>query len=161
MLVKYEEEGLDNSLKMLKVYGKEIKLQEGKYDYSITVGKDAKSVKIDAQLIDSENFKFAENNGPTIFLIPDGRNVYPLIVEPINSSVGASGVTYTITVIREGVVDNTTTDTPTGGSQSNNNQNVSTNPTTGVSMFLMAFILIVSLIGSIYLYHKNMEGYNK
>lgn len=164
LLAKYEEEGLDNSLKMLKVYGKEIKLQEGKYDYSITVGKDAKSVKIDAQLIDSENFKFAENNGPTIFLTPNGRNVYPLIVEPINSSVGASGATYTITVIREGIVDNTTSNVPSDGGQSSNNndnQNVSTNPSTGISMFLMAFILIVSLFGSIYLYRKNMEGYNK
>lgn len=165
LLVKYEQEGLDGQLKTLKVHGKEIKLQEGKFDYSITVDKDVKSVKIDAVLVDNENFKFAENNGPTIFLTPDGRNVYPLIVEPVNSSIGAAGVTYTITVIREGVVDNTTSDVPSGGGQSNNNnnnnQNVSTNPSTGISMFLMAFILIVSLFGSVYLYHKNMEGYNK
>lgn len=161
LLVKYEQEGVDNSLKTLKVYGKEIKLQEGKYDYKITVSKDAKSVRIDAVLADSENFKFADNNGPTTFQVPNATNVYPLIIEPKNASIGASGVTYTITVLKEGMVDTDSSNGSSGGNNSNNNQgNVTNNPTTGVSMFIMAFILIVSLIGSIYLYYKNMEAYN-
>lgn len=160
LLVKYEQEGLDNSLSSLKVYGKEVALQKGKYDYKVIVSKDASSVKIAAELVDSENFKFAENNGPTTFQIPNATNVYPLIIEPKSSSLGATGVTYTITVVKEGMVD-------TGNSSSGNNQNtgggnVSANPTTsGISMFIMSFILIVSLIGSLYLYRKNIEGYNK
>ena len=88
------------------------------------------------------------------------------IVEPISSQSGGVSATYYIEVIRE--VGGSTGSTPPdssnddSGSNSSNNSgsNTTTNPSTGgISMFVMAFILMTSLGGSIYLYQKNLEGY--
>ena len=162
--VRYVQEELDNSLASLKVGGQEIGLESGKYDYSVNVGKDINEVKIEATLKDSNNFKFVDGNGPTTLQVTSAINSYALMIEPKDSSSGGKGVTYLITINREGV--SVPVEKPSSSSNnnkpSNNNQgNTTTNPSTGgISMFLMAFILIVSLIGSIYLYKKNLEGYN-
>lgn len=165
LLARYEQKELDNSLSSLKVDGKTVLIESGKYDYTVSIGKDVKSVKIEAVLKDSKNFKFADNNGPTIFQTPKSSNTYPLMIEPKDSSIGAKGVTYTITMLKEGTTsddDKPSTggenDKPSGDSQGN----TTTNPSTGgISMFLMAFILLASLVGSVILYQKNLEGYNK
>lgn len=166
--VRYVQEELDNSLSSLKVGDQLVKLESGKYDYSVNVGKDVTEVKIEAFLKDSNNFKFVDGNGLTTLQIPSAVNSYALMIEPKDSSSGGKGVTYLITINREGL--SIPSEKPSTGSSSNNNGtsnnngnqgNATTNPSTGgISMFLMAFVLIASLIGSIYLYKKNLEGYN-
>ena len=77
-----------------------------------------------------------------------------IIVEPKSSSMGVAHLEYNITVKREGATDKPVT----GGSQSK--PNVDNNPGTGgISAYIMLFILVVSLIGSIILYQKNLESY--
>ena len=161
--VTYVQEELDNSLSSLKIGDEMINLESGKYDYSVKVGKDISSVKIEAVLKDSNNFRFVEGNGPTVLQIPSSSTAYALMIEPIDSTSGGKGVTYMISVTREGVSSTENpSSTPNKPASSNYNGNATTNPTTGgISMFLMAFILIASLIGSMYLYQKNLEGYNK
>lgn len=162
--VRYVQEELDNSLSSLKVGDQLVKLESGKYDYSVNVGKDVNEVKIEAFLKDSNNFKFVDGNGLTTLQIPSAVNSYALMIEPKDSSSGGKSVTYLITINRDGL--SVPAEKPSSGSSnskpSNNNQgNATTNPSTGgISMFLMAFVLIASLIGSIYLYKKNLEGYN-
>lgn len=157
LLVTYVEEGLDNTLSSLTINGKEL-IKDGETDYKYTVGKDVTEFVVAATLKDSENFTFgASSNAPDTFTIKDV--VYVLIeVVPKDSSSGAKGVTYTVEVTREG-------SEASGGNGSskepgNNTGNVNKNPTTSdVPMFLMAFILIASLVGSIVLYRKNLESY--
>lgn len=158
LLVVYEKKELDNSLKTLKVDGKNIQLEDGKYDYIITIGSDVNSVKIEASLKDSTNFKFIDEfDGVQIVQTPSSSTSYPIIIEPSNLQVGAEGVTYTIKFVKEKV--------NTGVNNGDNNQNVGnntdTNPTTGgVSMAVMILILMCSLVGSIVIYQKNIENYN-
>lgn len=156
LLVIYKEDSLNNSLKSLKVDGKNITLEDGKYDYMIKIENNVSSVKIDASLNDSTNFKFADEFGGTqIVQTPSNSTSYPIIIEPSKSSVGAEGVTYTIRLVKDGTSDNTNV----GSGSSNNNQNANTNPSTGgISMYLMFLILIISLIGSIFIYRKNLES---
>lgn len=162
LLAVYKEKELNNSLKTLKVDGKEVSLENGKYDYSVTVGKSVNSVKIEASLNDTTNFKFIDEfNGTQIVQTPSGTTSYPIIIEPSKSSVGAEGVTYIIKLVKES--DNT------GNSGSNNNNNTSSsngnvnkNPSTGgISLFVMFIILFLSLIGSIFIYRKNLSVDNK
>ena len=159
LLAVYKEKELNNSLKILKVDGKEVSLENGKYDYSVTVGKSVNSVKIEASLNDTTNFKFIDEfNGTQIVQTPSGTTSYPIIIEPSKSSVGAEGVTYIIKLVKES--DNT------GNSGSNNNNNTSSsngnvnkNPTTGgLSFALMICILMCSLVGSIYIYQKKLDN---
>ena len=162
--VRYVKQALDNSLSSLKIGDETIKLESGKYDYNVKVGKNISSVKIEAVLKDSNNFRFVEGNGPTVLQVSSSSTAYALMIEPKDSSSGGTGQTYMITVTKEGAsssIDKPSS-TPNKPTSSNNNGNATTNPTTGgISMFLMAFILIASLIGSMYLYQKNLEGYNK
>lgn len=152
LLAVYEEEKLYNSLKSLIVDGKTVNLQDGKYDYTVTIGNNVDSVKIDAVLTDSTNFKFTDEfNGTQIVQTPSNSTSYPIIIEPSSSDVGAKGVTYTIKLIKEG------TDVGT-----DNNQNTTTNPTTGgISMIVMMIVLMASLIGSIVIYQKNLKGFTE
>lgn len=156
LFVSYKQKELDNSLATLKVDGKAVELSEGKYDYTIEVDKSIISVKIDATLVDSDNFKFSDSNGPTNFYTLYEKNTYPIIVEPKDSSTGAEQVVYTINIIKKGFSIN---DSNMGNINSNN---TGSNPSTGgISMAVMVLILFVSLICSIIIYQRNLENYNK
>ena len=112
--------------------------------------------------MDDTNFRFTtEFEGMQIVQTPSNSTSYPIIIEPSNSQVGAEGTIYTINLIKESTDNNETTDS--NNNQNNtNNQNTNTNPTTGgVSMVVMMIILMASLIGSIVIYQKNLEGYNR
>ena len=154
LLAVYEEDKLDNSLKSLKIDGKEIEIENGKYDYTVKIENSVKSVKIEATLVDSENFKFTDEfNGTQMIQTPSSSTSYPIIIEPSKSSVGGKGVTYTIKLVKDG-------NNNSGTTNNNNNQNTNTNPSTGgLSIYLMFLILIISLIGSIFIYQKNLESY--
>lgn len=150
LLVIYEQSGLNNTLKSVTIGGKNLELVSGKYDYEYTVSKDTKTFRVEPVLNDTENFKFGNgSNFNGEFSINDVVHVV-IVVEPKSFELGTSSRTYTITVKKDGVnVDKK----PIGG-------NVNNNPTTGdVSMYVMASILIISLIGSVILYKKNLEAY--
>lgn len=157
LLVVYEKKDLDNSLSSLKIDGVSVNLEEGKYDYTVNIKSNVNSVKIEATLKDSTNFKFSDGNGPAIFSTTNIENTYPLIIEPKDSSSGAKGVTYMITLLKEGSASSSSSSRPSNNSQSN----ATSNPTTGgISTFIMFIILFASLIASIVIYRKNLEGYN-
>ena len=180
-----EQVEYDNTLKSITINGKKITLIDGRfenggYNYEYTVESDVTSVTIEAELSDGENFKFSDKgNAPATFTIDDIVNV-EIYTEPINSSVDALGQGYKIQINRK--VDTTTKpgdegDKPntggttggnsssggvTGGDSGNDGSSGNTNynpDTGGVSMYVMAIILISSLVGSIVLYQKNLNAY--
>lgn len=165
LLVNYKQAGLSNDLTSLKVDGEYVTLEPGKYDYTVIIDNDKTSVTIEAVLKDSANFQFAEGNGSTIFQTPNPSNTYPILILPKDMSLGAESVVYSVVVAKEceGGCCNGKCDVPTDEpDEPDSDENVTTNPSTGgVSMFIMAFILIMSLFGSIVLYQKNLKGYNK
>lgn len=159
----YEQSDLDNSLEWISINNEKITLEKGKYDYTYTVGKDVTEVTIGAAIKDVDNFTFGErSNVPSTFPINDTVTAIIEVV-PKDMSSGATSVTYYIDIVKEG----TTTDD--GGSTGNNSggtgntgtgNNVSKNPNTSdIPMLLMALILVISLIGSVVLYRKNLESY--
>lgn len=170
----YEQPELDNTLSSLKIDGKSVTLEDGVYEYVVKISKNTTEFDLEAVLSDSENFQFASTgNKPGNFSVSGDSTYVVLIVEPKSSQAGASSVTYNIEVVREGGSstsgdsgnssgDGTGNGSPggqTSGNQSTGN-NVSSNPSTGnISMFIMAFILIASLVGSVILYQKNLESY--
>jgi len=159
LLVSYKQKELDNSLASLKVDGKDIELIEDKYDYTIEVDQSIISVRIDATLVDNDNFKFSDSNGPTNFYTLYEKNTYPIIVEPKDPSTGAEQVVYTINIIKKGVSNNNSN---MGNINNNNNSNTGSNPSTGgISIVVMLLILFISLICSIVIYQRNLENYNK
>lgn len=147
LVVKYTKEGLDNTLSSLKINGKNVKLVNGETNYTVTIGSDVSNFDVEAILTDSNNFKFGNNGNvkqtKTNFNISDVAYVI-IAVEPKSTDMGVASLTYNITVQKEGMV---------GGD--------SLNPETGDgTMWIMAIILVSSLIGSIVLYKNNMESYN-
>ena len=180
LLILYEEEVLDNSLKYIKINGKELFLVSGKYSYEFIVDSSITSFNDEAELNDNNNFKFDKDTGnaPAMFSINDVVDV-EIVIVPKSEQISADKATYKITVIKDNNKDQSenddnstdTGDTGNNGSSntgdnnnsSNNNdddKNTGTNPETGdVSMYVMAIILVVSLFGSVFLYQKNLEGY--
>ena len=158
LMAKYDAE-LDNSLKTLKVDGKNITLESGKYEYKVKVSNSITSVEVEAELADSTNFKFGNNfNGKTIHNFSENSTIYPIVIEPVNTELGAKEQTYTIEIVKEGNPSGNTSSKPS--SSSSQGGNTTTNPGTGeISMFFMLIILMASLVGSIYLYQKNIENY--
>lgn len=163
--VNYTQKDLKSDLKSVTINGEQLPLVDGVFEYEYSVGKDVKNVEITAEVKDSENFKIGSaSNAPGTFTIKDSIDVI-IVVEPKSPELGASLSTYTIRIIKEGVKvedekpsGDTSSGNNTGGSSSSGN--TATNPETGdISMFIMAFILISSLTGSVFLYQKNMESY--
>ena len=153
LLLGYEQKGLDNSLSSLKVNGKVIELEAGKFSYALTVPKDVTSFKVEAVLSDSENFQFVTGNAPGDYAMGSGTTSVALIVEPKSSQTGGKVVTYIIDVTKEG---GSSSSKPSTSKPSSSIQNPQTG---GISMFVMAFILIASLVSSVFLYQKNLESY--
>ena len=149
-----EEPTYDNTLKSLTVGGKTVELKSGVYDYTITL-ESTRGYEVKSVLNDPENFTFDDkSNGNGTGSGP----VYTIIVLPKDASKGTS-VTYTINI--------NTNSTPTPSTPGSNNKptgggtNVNTNPNTGdIPAFLMAIVLVASLVVSIILYKRNMNSYN-
>lgn len=176
LFIRYEQKELDNSLKSVTINGANLPLVKGQTDYEYTIGKDVTSFEVSAVLNDSTNFKFGDGSNFTGKITIKDVAYVNIEVVPVNANSGATSQLYTITVTREGSLNN---DKPSGddkpvvkppsggtsgsnnsGSNNSTNNNVNNNPTTGdISMFLMAIILISSLIGSIFLYQRNLESY--
>lgn len=150
--ISYEAKELDNSLSKLTINGVNVNLVKGQTDYTVKIDSSATSIVVDATLTDSQNFRFADGNGPSTYNITSKS--IALIIEPTSSESGGVGVTYIISI--EG--NNNSSSSSTFSSSSSSNAN--SNPQTGnISMFIMAIILIASFVGSTYLYKKNIEGY--
>ena len=155
-----------------------------KFDYD---GKG--SLEVEAVLNDSQNFQISKEDGSNIeptatggtgnFGIQDLTTIM-IVIKPKNSESGASTITYTVEVTRDSDTptepepgtnkpDDTPNDTPNDTNDNTNDDgskeptgggNVPDNPGTGgISMFIMTIILTASLVGSVYLYQKNMESY--
>lgn len=168
LFLNYEQAELDNSLKSLTIDGVNLNLVDGQYEYEYTIGKDITSFNVSATVTDSDNFKIGDDsNAPGEFSIKDFVDII-IVVEPVSSELGASIATYTVRVTKEGALvddskdDSSSNNKPSSGgsNNSNSNGNVNSNPTTGdISMFVMAVILIASLVGSVILYQKNLQSY--
>lgn len=170
LYVVYEQKEMDNSLKLIKINGIELPLTVGQSDYYYTVGKDVTSFDVVVELSDATNFKFGDGSnfdGASFTFNSDGFAYVNIEVVPVNSSIGADSVLYTVIVTREGNVsvppaddtqkDDDSSGETTGGGSSGD---VTSNPDTGeISKFLMAVILIASLVGSIIIYQKNLQSY--
>ena len=162
--VNYEVLDLDNTLKSLKIGGNIVELQNSKTNYTVKVSKNDIIIEIEAVLNDPINFKLDETfeNGKLLYNC-SGDNYCLLNIEvfPVDQSSGGKTLLYTIEIIKEG--DKDVSPESTGGSSSSSKPtigDVEKNPETGdISMFFMALILISSLVGSVFLYQKNMEGY--
>ena len=158
--VKYEKKDLNNTLKSLKINGEVIELKDGETKYSIKVPSNVTSVKVEAVLNDSTNFKLDDTfvNGVKTHSV-SGNSQFTIEVNPINDKVGASSLTYIIEVVKEGSKPPVSSSSSSSSSRPLSSD-VEKNPQTGdISMFLMALILISSLGGSVFLYQKNMEAY--
>ena len=132
-------EEMENTLSSLTVNGKNIELKDGVYDYSYKVSKGTTDVDIGAVLKDSKNFKFDEGFAPGNFGTTGSVTYIALVIEPKDPSIGASGVTYNIEIIKDGA-------SSTGGGNGNSSGgNTDRNPqTSDISMFIMSVILISS-----------------
>lgn len=161
--VQYAAADLDNTLKSLKINGKEVELKSGETKYSVKIGKDVTNLIVEAVLNDAENFKLLAPfvDGKFENACPGNTCSFIVEIEPINDRIGGSSLSYIIEVVKEnsGTPVEKPTDKPTSSSKPISGD-VEKNPQTGdISMFFMAFILISSLVGSVLLYQKNMEGY--
>lgn len=159
--IRYEKKNLDNTLKSLKINGEEVNLDAGKTSYSIKVPASITSVMVEALLNDSENFKLDDTfvNGIKTHSFSGNSTKFTIEIIPVSDQTGAVSISYIIEVTKEGSdfvppSSSTPTDSkPVTGE-------VEKNPQTGdISMFVMALILISSLVGSVLLYQKNMEAY--
>lgn len=158
--VYYEGENLDNSLKSLKINGETVNLVSGQTNYTIKIGKDITSVKIEVELTDGENFRIDEpfENGVLNHTILGNSSSVQIDVVPINDQIGGSSVSYVIKIEKEGGSASSSTVKPSTSKPTS--AEIEENPPTGdISMFVMALILISSLVGSVLLYQKNIEGY--
>lgn len=164
LLVTYVQKDLDNSLSSIVINGVSLAIEKGVYDYKYTVGADVTEIVVAAVIADTENFKFGvSSNAPDTFAIKDSVSVI-IVVEPKDSSVGAESVVYNVEVVKESKQEENNNKVTTGSGNnngSNSNNEINKNPSTAdIPMVLMAFILVVSLIGSVFLYRKNLENYN-
>lgn len=150
----YEAPDLDGSLSSLKINGDVIRLEKDKVNYTYKLSDKATSIKVEALLVDEEHFIFDEGNSKFEYTYDRNTPSITISIKPKSSVVGVGSTLYTITIERDNVV----VQQP---SSSKPSSDVSSNPQTGnISMFVMAIILISSLVGSVLLYKKNIENYN-
>lgn len=135
-------------LSKLVIGGVNVELTRGKTEYTVYLDN-INSYRVSAIVADPDNFKI-EDDG-----ISEGNGSWVNIkIVPRDSSSGAKSITYTIHVLKKGSSSENTTN--------NGNNNASKSPQTGdISMFFMALILISSLVGSLYLYKKNLVDLKK
>lgn len=161
LYVKYEQTDFDNTLKSVTIDGKELVLEKDKYVYEYTVSKDVSSVVVEAVLNDSKNFKFNAavgnfpESGKNTFSVSNGEANVLIVIDPKDSSIGVAQLAYNITIKRASANNNKPV-VDTGTQKPNVNQNVATGD---ISVYVMLLVLFGSLIGSIVLYQKKIDGY--
>lgn len=155
--VKYENQELDNSLSYLKVNGVDVTLEAGKVNYTVKISSSATNIKVNASLKDSTNFKFEDGDGEWEYNI--GSVAIPISIVPKDTSSGGEAVTYVITIQKEGAAAASSSSNKSSSAASSSSSSITNPQTGGISMFIMAIILISSLIGSVFIYQKNIEGY--
>jgi len=138
----------DNTIASITVNDDPLEIVSGKYDYVYIVPDDVANVDIMAELNDSENFMFSSSsNAPATFEF-NGKVTAIMNVISKDSQSGVPSATYTVTVVNE------------SNASSLNNPGINNNPdTSDTSMYIMAIILFMSLIGSVFLYQKNINAY--
>lgn len=135
------------TLSSLIVGGKKVNLQNNKYDYQITLDN-VSSYEIQATVNNSDKFKI---ESAYLSRKLSGEGTYEITVKPIDETAGYGAGIYIVSVGKTG-------SSPTKPPAS---KTPTQNPQTGEKgLVLMALTLIVSLMASIYLYKKNIDGYN-
>ena len=145
-------------LSMLAIDGHDINLISGQYEYEITLD-DKDSYFITATIKDTTNYRFDE------FLVPPvdtSSKDIEIGIKPKDPSAGLESRTYHIVIKTNSIepitqTPTTTTKKPSGGGGNGNIENPQTGST---SVIIVAIILISSLIISMHLYKKNINGYN-
>ena len=142
------EDEYNGYLSKLVIGGVTVDLVKGKTEYTVYLDN-INSYRVSAIVADPDNFKI-EDDG-----ISEGNGSWVNIkIVPKDSSSGAKSITYTIHVLKKG--------SSSGNTTNNSSDNASKSPQTGdISMFFMALILISSLVGSLYLYKKNLVDLKK
>jgi len=169
---------LDPSLEYLKVWGHEIELVEGQREYNLPIKGEVTDYSVVARLSDPDNFIWHEEDNPDKYDFE--TNLITLIFLPKDpSALGAEDVVYIINIEYDGEGGSSSSSQPSddsssssssssstpkpsnGGNNAGNNSNVDKNaPTGGISEFVVAIILFVSLFFVLTLYKKNMEEYD-
>lgn len=134
---------INTELSKLEINGTNVELKTNVREYSITVGNDVSSIRINAQLKDS-NAKFKDNFGPRDVQLNVGTNIFEIIV------IGDENkeTTYKITINRS-VPSNPST-------PSSNIPTSSQNPNTAgpLSITFIVLFMVASLYASIIYYKK-------
>ena len=145
-------------LTKLAIDGENVNLVNGVYDYEVIMDEQD-SYYITATIADTTNYMFNE------FLVPPIKTTSKDIeigIVPKDPSAGLDSVTYHI-VIKNNVIEpvttpqQNTTKKPSGGSSGGNIENPQTGST---PMIIVSIMLISSLLLSMHLYKKNINGYN-
>lgn len=147
----------DNSLKSLTVGGKTVQIEKGKVEYNVKLDN-VTSYEVNAVVSDPDNFILDSMNGVN-GRWNDERTII-IVVTPIDDTSGAKSLNYKINVTGTNSSEPVNPKPSTPTTPTNPDRDI-TNPKTGViSGFVMLSILIISFIASIYLYRKNISGYN-
>lgn len=162
-----QTETLDASLKYLKVWGHEIKLVEGQTIYPLDVPANVSDYTVVAELSDPDNFIWDDEDNPSKYNFK--TDTINLIIRPKDTeAVGAKEVVYVVVINQDGGTNSGQPSSSAPSSSSSNrpassspisNNNVSNPQTSGISQFVIAIILFVSLLATLSLYKKNMEEY--
>jgi len=165
---------IDGSLKYLKVWGKEVPLEEGRREYTVNVAANATDYSVVAELSDPDNFEWHDEDKPSKYNFV--TDTVTLILVPKNSELlGAEEKVYVIHIVKDGEPSapssssSDSSESPSSSSSdssyippsssSSNGGNVSNPHTSGISQFVIAIVLFVSLGATLSLYKKNMEEY--
>ena len=127
-------------LSSITVNGEELEIMPGKFDYEHVVGDDVKSVEVLSKLFDESMFGFGSSSNVPNVLNLNGKAVAVLNVVPNDKKQPSA--TYTVTITNKSY-----------------NDSVGNPPTSDTSMYIVLGMLLVSLVGSMVLYQKNLNGY--
>jgi len=155
-----DDEKKDNTLKSLTVGGKKVDLSSCKkegngYTCSVTLDSKVNSYLVNAVLNDATNFEFDEDNGGNGNYTGDS---FLVIIKPKDKTLGIADLQYMVNVKMPGAGGSSST--PATPSKPSSSSNIMQNPQTGnIASFVMAMVLVFSLVASVLLYKKNMESY--
>ena len=143
-------------LTRLAVDGENITLVDGVYSYEITL-EEKDSYFITATIKDTTNYMFSEFLTPPVEI---SSKDFEIEIKPKDPSAGLSSITYHITIKTNAIEPVTNPQEPTTKKPSGGGGNVE-NPQTGsTSAYIVGIMLVASLVASMYLYKKNINGYN-
>ena len=144
-------------LETLTINGQNIPLTSGEYEYDVILNDDVENYRINATLKDATNYKFDD------YLVPpfeSSSKEFQLKIVPKDLAAGLKSGEYVIRIKTNTIEPVTVTKEPTTKKQSGGYSD-SDNPKTGsTSVYIVGFMLVASLMISMYLYKKNINGYN-